>query len=923
MKITRLYINGFGKFNNQVFHFSEGNQLVFGGNESGKSTLYQFIRTILFGFPRKREIIRDFTPVEGATYGGHLIIEHQTYGQVYVERFKEKNKGQALVRLEDGSTGEEALLKKIISPLTQEVFDQVFSFQEEQMLDLTELNEVRLQRVLLAVGLTGSDRLTKMSEDFIKERQRLFKASGRIPVLNQKLKEFNRLEQSIKVVEEQEFTYRNKQTRFMDLSRMLKEEREESEYLSSLEKTFLDQQKHFPLYVELTGLKRDVNESTQASEVTTRSVKDALQEYRFLMKKETELLEKQGDAGVDLTPGIQFYIDNQDVFDHILEDQVTVEATSERRDVLEDQLSVYRENKEELFEKYHLSNALLDVSITEQEETGMKELAEQEDELTRDRVLLANEKSRLSIKQSKLDDELTKSENQLALLDSDQPDESQKENNKQIDPFVVRMFSGLSIAISVLMLLLGIVLGQGIFYVLTVVLIGLGVFGFVTASKGKKSVTHNITPEATKEIYVQQLGESDAVANEWQAYEEGQAIFNEKNKLIQKQKEQWAIAYGFSMEETVSMWLTKLPVFSQLRDIQENEQKMMVSLSEIDRVLDSYQEMLSFAKDWIPLENKSVRESYQEVKQFVSAQKEAVAKLDGREATELQYELQSIRHQKDETLTLINQLIDYPKNTPIEEANQWLVQQTRYTDNHQRIQELESQLESYFDLNKTYQLMTINQELMRLKAQQEACSDKMMNYQMELQKLDYELKQMAKNGSLDELRQQRENQLALIKEMSEQWITVRLAEELTREVFQFLSDQQLPTLLSTVSNYFKLLTEDKYVQVLVRDGQLLVKDQSNRLWNTIQLSTGAKDQLYVAFRLGFIHLHHDDYKAPIIIDDGWLHFDEERKETLFKVLDVLSEKTQVLCMTSDMLMKEFYEHQGKQVLILGEEVQVR
>ena len=113
MKIRRLYINGFGKFNNQVFNLKEDNQLIFGDNESGKSTLYHFIRTILFGFPKKRDMTRDFTPVAGATYGGHLIIDHPVHGEIYVERFKEKNKGQAYVRLEDGQVGDERLLTTI------------------------------------------------------------------------------------------------------------------------------------------------------------------------------------------------------------------------------------------------------------------------------------------------------------------------------------------------------------------------------------------------------------------------------------------------------------------------------------------------------------------------------------------------------------------------------------------------------------------------------------------------------------------------------------------------------------------------------------------------------------------------------------------------------------------------------------------
>ncbi|MFB8733819.1 ATP-binding protein [Bacillus sp. SL00103] len=55
MKIRSLHIAHFGKFSNRTFHFSDdGFQLVYGLNESGKTTLKTFIESMLFGFPKTR-----------------------------------------------------------------------------------------------------------------------------------------------------------------------------------------------------------------------------------------------------------------------------------------------------------------------------------------------------------------------------------------------------------------------------------------------------------------------------------------------------------------------------------------------------------------------------------------------------------------------------------------------------------------------------------------------------------------------------------------------------------------------------------------------------------------------------------------------------------------------------------------------------
>ena len=155
------------------------------------------------------------------------------------------------------------------------------------------------------------------------------------------------------------------------------------------------------------------------------------------------------------------------------------------------------------------------------------------------------------------------------------------------------------------------------------------------------------------------------------------------------------------------------------------------------------------------------------------------------------------------------------------------------------------------------------------------------------------------------LYQEKENRLSVIKDLSDEWMMYRIAEELTQDVFQYLSDQQLPALLATVTSYFKILTEEKYVKVVVKEGQLLVSDQQKKAWPIIQLSTGTKDQLFMAFRLGFIHLHHEDYQAPVIIDDGWLHFDKKRKTVLFRLLKGFSQRTQVICLSSDEAVRAY------------------
>ena len=55
MKLLAVEMWSFGKWQQQKITFESGNQLLYGANEVGKSTLYQFIQAMLFGFPRAKE----------------------------------------------------------------------------------------------------------------------------------------------------------------------------------------------------------------------------------------------------------------------------------------------------------------------------------------------------------------------------------------------------------------------------------------------------------------------------------------------------------------------------------------------------------------------------------------------------------------------------------------------------------------------------------------------------------------------------------------------------------------------------------------------------------------------------------------------------------------------------------------------------
>ncbi len=76
MRIEKAKIEGFGKFKNAEFSFNEGMNLIYGQNESGKTTLAHLLLYSLSGFTK--EEVEKYKPWGGGTLGGQVDVVKQS-----------------------------------------------------------------------------------------------------------------------------------------------------------------------------------------------------------------------------------------------------------------------------------------------------------------------------------------------------------------------------------------------------------------------------------------------------------------------------------------------------------------------------------------------------------------------------------------------------------------------------------------------------------------------------------------------------------------------------------------------------------------------------------------------------------------------------------------------------------------------------
>lgn len=131
-----------------------------------------------------------------------------------------------------------------------------------------------------------------------------------------------------------------------------------------------------------------------------------------------------------------------------------------------------------------------------------------------------------------------------------------------------------------------------------------------------------------------------------------------------------------------------------------------------------------------------------------------------------------------------------------------------------------------------------------------------------------------------------------------------------------LSEQQLPQLLAKASRYLAILTNQMYTQLSTQNNVLLVAGNSD-FFSIYELSTGTKDQVIMALRLAFLALENKRKLAPVIVDDGWLHYDFKRKRQLAQLLAEFGKEHQIICFSSDREMVSYYGELNQPVYSLG------
>jgi len=128
-----------------------------------------------------------------------------------------------------------------------------------------------------------------------------------------------------------------------------------------------------------------------------------------------------------------------------------------------------------------------------------------------------------------------------------------------------------------------------------------------------------------------------------------------------------------------------------------------------------------------------------------------------------------------------------------------------------------------------------------------------------------------------------------------------LARHFMQRAMQRFEREHQPRMLQDVAALLQRMTAGRYVGMsrkLDEQGTLQVRQSDGTVKEPHQLSTGTREQLYLAIRLAYVlHYCREAEPLPIIVDDVLVNFDEPRANATLEVLVELAQRLQIILLT--------------------------
>lgn len=319
MKLTQIKIIHFGKLNDVTFNLNKDLTIFLGANEAGKSTTVAFVKQVLFGFhlrTNKSPFFENYQPLDHVSpMGGSLTFE-DTDGTFLLSRLYAKGdpkKGVLKVSLNDQEVPENVFFDRIQN-IDGSFYTDSFIFNQDMLREVNALSQAELMEQIYFLGASQSHKLLDLRDEFSSNAQKLFKKSGRKPIVNQLINQIEEQKEVLAQTNSELNDYRELEEKLTREKEKLKKIQSELVELNKEDQKFsllMQKLTNFKQYQQLREEVQPVSfskESYERSQAIQNKISDLTADIKNL---ETQLDEIKNSSELSNKDKIQVLVDHK------------------------------------------------------------------------------------------------------------------------------------------------------------------------------------------------------------------------------------------------------------------------------------------------------------------------------------------------------------------------------------------------------------------------------------------------------------------------------------------------------------------------------------------------------------------------------------------------------------------------------------
>ncbi|AHZ14980.1 MULTISPECIES: ATP-binding protein [Bacillus] len=932
MKITAMHIYQYGKFSDRSFQLSDSPvQVIYGLNEAGKTTLMSFIKSVLFGFPKSKK----YEPKNGGVYGGTVELKHGDHGAVKIERTKGAAE-KVRVYTASGEIKDGEWLKQLLSDTDRALYEAIYSFDVFGLQEIQAFNRDKIGEFLLYSSLFGSEAAAKLDGRLAKELDRMYKPNGRNPRLNQELDTLKRLSAQLKQAEAAEAGYhslleekKSAGGRLQDAEARLKDITEEIKTVKSAieakpladKKTALESElssypealKQFPKdgmhqlekYESHLHPKAARLEGLRAKAAELRRQADLLAPNEDLLQKERQLQELSGEQHMYESRGEQ-----------LAAIQSQIRQTSARVSSGLQQLGRHEEdgilslNTDYEYE-WRLQEAVQSAGQARERKTQLDAIFEQA------RLELEEAERKHAVTAENILDPAVRKEKEAALQSYKQTADTEgnewqahvqhleKQRAKQ-----KKLFLGAGILFIAIFAMLKEWLPAALFTgaLLLYMLSGMqkplpSARGGPGHKKKKPAISKEAADLLQEELWRdgrhrQQLIADQAVLEQKEAayervirqYEEWEA----EMAPSEKQAELFMEELGFSGSPS-----HLLDAYHVMKDVKKeilNKHELTIEAGRLQKLQRAFEDRV---KKLSPSDGRelSVKERLhvllaQAERAREEAKRKQALETDLLHAQEQMRELNEEVHYYEQQVKQLFMAAGAKNREHFCELAR-LNESRRETE--RQLREIKTHLSGIGGKQlETYMSRTVSElehTVVQKETEKKTLEEKSAQLREQTALLTVKKEQLESSGLVSDLKQQTEMQKERVKKTAKEWAALQTVRHIIREKMERHKKVTLPRLLETAGALYGPLTDGRYHKLYFSeaDDSIMVMRKDGTVFSAGELSQAACEQLYAAIRFALASERESAVSLPFLLDDSFVHFDRQRLQRLFDVLNQLSE----------------------------------